>query len=192
MTLLMNNPFREVSVQRAEFKVAISPESRVSSLYTVDVSDRKVKAGQEIIVGAVVQSYPSVRHRYEFRIRVPDHLEPGDYALTVCGPYDYLQMLKRLTPYRFLAKDTGTLVEALQYLLGLRRDRLYCMLELPPSGVTVDKGELPDLPATKALVLESVNETVAVQPFQPWIEKSLAIDTITNDKETLKITVEKP
>jgi hypothetical protein len=83
------------------------------------------------------------------------------------------------------------LVDALQYLLGLRRDRLYCLLELPASGVTVDKSEMPDLPATKALILESANETVPVQPFQSWIEKSIETDTLIGDKETLKITVEK-
>jgi hypothetical protein len=191
-TLLMNNPFREISIQRAEFKVSLAAENRASSLETVDVSDRKVKPGQEITVGAVVQSYPSVRRRFEFKLRVPGRLEPGEYNLTVCGSYDYLQILRRLTPHRFLAKDARTLVDALQYLLGLRRDRLYCLLELPASGVTVDRNEMPDLPATKALILESTNETVPVQPFQSWIEKSLETDTLIGDKETLKITVEKP
>jgi len=190
--LLMNNPFREVQIQRARFDVNVTSDNRLSSLYSVDVSDRKVKPGQEIVVGVVVESYPAVKRRFEFRISVPERLQPGEYALTVCGPYEYLQMLKRLTPYRFLAKDTGTLIEALDYLLSIRRDRLYCLLELPASGVAVERYELPDLPATKALVLESVNRTIAIQPFQPWIERSLQIDTVTVDKETLKITVEKP
>jgi len=192
VVLLMNNPFREVPIRRAQFDVSVTGDNRLSSLYAIDVSDRKVKPGQEIVVGAVVESYPAVRHRFEFKVPVPERIEPGEYTLTVCGPYEYLQMLKRLAPYRFLARDTGTLMEALEYLLSIRRDRLYCLLELPASGVAMERHELPDLPATKALVLESVNRTIAIQPFQPWIERSLEIHTITADRETLKITVEKP
>jgi len=192
VVLLLNNPFKEIPIRRMRFSVDVASDDRVSGLYGVEVSDKKVKPGEEILVGVVVESYPAVRRRVEFRIRVPDRLEPGEYALTVCGPYEYLQFLKRQAPYRFVAKDTDTLIEALGYLLGLRRDRLYCLLELPTSGITMERHELPDLPATKALVLESRNQTITVQPFQSWVEKSLVIDTITQDKETLKITVEKP
>jgi hypothetical protein len=192
MILLLNNPFLEVPIRGARFDVDVTADNRLSSLYAVDVSDQKVEPGQEIVVGAVVESYPAVKRRFEFKIRVPERIEPGEYTLTVCGPYEYQQMLKRLKPYRFLAKDTGTLIEALEYVLSMKRDRLYCLLELPASGVAVERQELPDLPATKALVLESVNRTIAIQPFQPWIEKSIQIDTITVDKETLKIKVEKP
>jgi hypothetical protein len=190
--LLLNNPFQEVPIRGARFTIDVTAEDRLSSLYSVDVSDQKVKPGQEIVVGAVVESYPAVKRRFEFKIRMPERIEPGEYTLTVCGSYEYQQMLKRLTPYRFLTKDTGTLIEALEYLLSLKRDRLYCLLELPASGVTVERQELPDLPASKALVLESVNRTIAIQPFQPWIEKSVQIDTITAEKESFKIKVEKP
>ena len=190
--LLMDNPFREIPIRRAQFDLSVADDNRISSLYAIDVSDRKVKPGQEIVVGAVVESYPAVRRRFEFKMPVPRRIEPGEYTLTVCGAYEYLQILKHLAPYRFLARDSRTLTEALEYLLSIRRDRLYCLLELPASGVAMERHELPDLPATKALVLESVNRTIAIQPFQPWIERSLEIHTITADRETLKITVEKP
>jgi hypothetical protein len=187
----MNNPFREIPIQRAQFEVDVTASNRLSTISVVDVSDLKVKPGQQIVVGAVVESYPAVKRRYEFKIQVPDRLEPGEYALTVCGPYEYLQKLKRLAPYRFVARDADTLIEALDYLLNIRRDRLYCLLELPAGGVALERHELPDLPATKAMVLQSVNKTITIQPFQHWIEKSLEIDTITVDKESVKITVEK-
>jgi len=190
--LLLDNPFKEIKLRKLDFSVDVSGENRVSTLDGLEVADRKVKPGDELVVGTVVESYPAVRRRVQFRIPIPEHLEPGEYTLTVCGPSEYLQFLRRQAPYRFVARDTDSLMEALEYLLSLRRDRLYCLLELPARGLAVERHELPDLPATKALVLESRNQTTAVQPIQPWVERSLSVDTIPQDRETLKIRVEKP
>lgn len=190
--LLLNNPFKEIAIRNIQISMDVSGDNRVSSLDGLEVADRKVKPGDELVVGVVVESYPAVRRRVEFRIPVPEDLEPGEYTLTVCGPSEYLQFLRRLAPYRFVARDTDSLMEALEVLLSLRRDRLYCLLELPTRGLAVEQHELPDLPATKALVLESRNQTTAVRPLQPWVERSLSVDTIPQDRETLKIRVEKP
>jgi hypothetical protein len=60
---------------------------------------------------------------------------------------------------------------------------------LPPGGVTVEEAELPDLPATKALVLQNAKRSIRSQPYQHWLENSLKTGTIIIDKKVLQITV---
>jgi hypothetical protein len=82
------------------------------------------------------------------------------------------------------------LIEALNNALNIPRDRLYCLLVLPPSGVTVEKSELPDLPDTKAMVLQDTKRALKIQPYQHWIEKSIKTGTVIEGRKAVKITVE--
>jgi hypothetical protein len=76
-------------------------------------------------------------------------------------------------------------------LLAIGRDRLYCLLVLPTGGVAVEKAELPDLPATKVLVLQDAKRALRTQPYQRWLEKSFQTGTVIIDKKVMHITVEK-
>ena len=80
---------------------------------------------------------------------------------------------------------------ALNNTLQFKRDRLYCFLALPRDGIAVEKAELPDLPATKALVLQNPKRALRIQPYPHWLEESLEIGTIVIDKKIMSITVEK-
>jgi hypothetical protein len=64
-------------------------------------------------------------------------------------------------------------------------------LSLPPGGIALEQAELPDLPATKALILQNAKRTLQARPYQHWSEKSLKIGTVIIDKKVVKITVEK-
>jgi hypothetical protein len=68
---------------------------------------------------------------------------------------------------------------------------LYCVLLLPPAGLAVEKAELPDLPATKALILADPKRTLKTQPYPQWVQKDIDTDTVNIDSKTLQITVEK-
>ena len=84
-----------------------------------------------------------------------------------------------------------SLIEAINNILAIKRNKLYCMLVLPPGGIAVEKAELPDLPATKALVLQDAKRAVRIQPYQHWLEDSLEVGTVIIDKKVMRITVEK-
>jgi hypothetical protein len=124
-------------------------------------------------------------------VEIPEDLEPGKYELTVCGQRDYEQFLVKSVPHRFIAQSKAGLIEALNNSLQIGRDKLYCLLALPPGGVTIEKAELPDLPATKALLLQDTKRVLRVRPYSHWLERNLKTGLITIDKKVLQITVEK-
>ena len=191
VALIMNNPYRQVNIKSVEFDIQQMNRSMVSHIWSVDLRDSKVKAGEQIEVGAVVESFLGGKKKYRCSLKIPDELAPGDYDLIVCGGYEYQEFLRRAVPYKFVPQNMGSLIEAINNVLATKRDKLYCVLVLPPGGVTVEKAELPDLPATKALVLLDTKRTLRSQPYLHWLEDNLQTDTVIIDKKVMRITVEK-
>jgi hypothetical protein len=191
VSMLMNNPYKKVDIQSINFNVRIVPKSTVSHIWSVDLSNSKVKAGQNIDIDVVIESVLAGKKKYQCSFQVPQTLAPGKYELIICGGYGYELFLRKAVPYRFIPQNLAGLVEALRYLLAIERDKLYCVLVLPPGGVAIEKAELPDLPPTKALVLQNESRTLRTQPYQHWLEKRLDTGTVISDRKSMRITVEK-
>lgn len=123
-------------------------------------------------------------------MKIPENTPPGIYELIVCGGGGYLEFLGRVVPHRFTPENLTTLIEAMNNVLQIRRDRLYCLLVLPASGVTLARAELPDLPGTKALVLQDGKRTLPSRPYPRWLEESLRVGVVVADTRVMHITVE--
>ena len=191
VAMLMNNPYREVDIKSVDFDIRIVARDSRSRIWSVDLSDSKVKPGEKIEVEIVVQSPLTGKKKYKSGFTIPDELEPVKYDLIVCGANGYQNFLKKAAQYKFIPRSLSTLIDAMNFSLRIARDKLYCLLVLPPRGVAVEKAELSDLPATKALVLADAKRTLRVQPYQHWLEDSFRIGTFVADKKVMRITVEK-
>jgi hypothetical protein len=189
--LLMNNPYEEASVESLEATIRMFPESISSRLWSVDMTDSVVKAGRKVEVGVTVETFRAEKKKYKLALEVPENLAPGNYELLVCGGGGYLQFLRKAAPFRFIPGSMPGLIEALDNILQVRRDRLYCVLLLPAGGVTLEGADLPDLPATKALVLQDPKRTLRAMPYRHWIEDSVTAGTVVLDKKIMRLTVEK-
>jgi hypothetical protein len=190
LALLMNNPFRKINVESLDFEIRILPKNIISQIWSVDLSDSKVKAGEAIEIAVIVESFLAGKKQYKFSLTIPEDIPPGAYELTVCGSQNYAQFLNKAAPYKFLALDLPSLIEAINNTLQIRQDRLYCLLTLPSSGLALEKAELPDLPETKALVLQSEKRSLRTQPYRPWLEESIETGTIIVDNKVVRLMVE--
>ncbi|TFG50715.1 MAG: hypothetical protein E4H40_00725 [Candidatus Brocadiia bacterium] len=188
--ILMNNPYKRVNVRSLNIEIREEAKNLLSQIWSAGVSDLKVKAGEKIKVEVILESVRSGKRRFEYDISVPEQLSPGVYELSVMGSYEYQQFLTKATPYKFMARNLPSLIEALNNLLNVRRDRLYCIFILPSGGITVENAELPDLPATKALIMTDPKRILQTTEYQPWIEKSYETGRIVMDKKTMRVTVE--
>ena len=190
VALIMNNPYKKVEIKSMDFKIQIESKNSASHIWSVDLSDSKVKAGDSIEVSTVIESVFSKKKRYRFSVEIPETLAPGRYELIVCGGYGYQKFIRKTAPYKYTADNFDSLVEVLNRALSVKRDRLYCLLTLPVGGVTVGRAELPDLPATKAMILGDKKRTLKIQPYRHWLEESLPTDSIVVNKKQMYITVE--
>ena len=190
LAMLLNNPYKKVDIKSISFDVSIAPKSITSHIWSVDLSDSKVKAGQSIDVSVVLESVLMGKKEYKYSLMVPEELAAGTYEVIVCGYDEYNQFLMKAAPYKFVPENLRRLIKVINEVLAMGRDKLYCLLVLPSGGITVESSELPDLPATKALVLDNDKRTLRTQPYARWIEKSLSTGTVVIDKKVMRITVE--
>ena len=190
VAILLNNPYKKVNIKSIDFDVRIVPKNISSRIWSVDLSGSRVKAGQELDVTVVVESFLAEKKEYHRSLKIPRELAPGKYDLIVCGGHGYQEFLMKAAPYKFVPQSLETLVEAMNNLLTIGRDKLYCLLVLPAAGVAVERAELPDLPATKILLLQDVKRTLRSQPHPHWLEESLATGTVIIDEKVMQITVE--
>lgn len=191
VTLLMNNPFAKVDIKSVDFEVGITEKNIFSHIWSVDLSDSVVKPGQTVDISVILESVRTEKKKYNWSLRIPDDLGAGKYELIVTGWRGYLDFLKKAVPYRFVAQSVPSLIESINDVLAIKRDKLYFLLVLPAGGVALEREELPDLPATKVLVLQDAKRTLKIQPYQHWLEKTVETGTIVIDKKTMRITVEK-
>jgi hypothetical protein len=190
VAMLMNNPYRRVAIESVEFDIRILSKDISSHIWSVEVSDSRVKGGQSLDVDVVIEPVLAEKKRYRYNLELPEELEAGEYDLIVCGGHDYLRFLHQQVPYRFIPRDLPTLVGAMNDVLSVGRGKLYCIFVLPSGGIAIEGAELPDLPATKALVLQDAKRALGTQSYPRWIEKSEETGTIVFDGKVMKITVE--
>ena len=109
----------------------------------------------------------------------------------MCGDKGYQKFLGKTAGYKFSVQNFDTLIEALNNILHIRRDRLYCVFVMGTGGVAVEQAELADLPATKSLVLFDPKRTLKASPYFHWQEKQFDLSTLVIDQKKLSIIVEK-
>ena len=191
ITYLMNNPYERPRIESLELDLKITAENALSHIWSVNISDQTVKAGENVNVSVVLESYLAGKKRYDCNIEVPDDLEPGTYQLAVSGVFDYENFLRRAVPWRFVPENLADSISIINDITNTQRDKLYFVLVLPPTGIAIERAELVDLPLSKAILLNNNKRTLDVKPVMKWLEKSISVGTIVLDKKTVEITVEK-
>jgi hypothetical protein len=188
--LLLNNPYRKLNIKSADIEAKIVPKNILSHIWSLTLSDTKAKAGQTIKVSAVVEPYLAAKQTYDFNLQIPYNLKPGEYELTVTGATGYEHFLRRSAPEKFRTDNLSNLLGAMRNIADIRRDRLYLIFVLPASGVAIENAVLSDLPPSKAVLLQDDKRTLNMRPYQDWIEKNIATDSIVADSKTVRIRVE--
>ena len=189
LALLMNNPFPVAGIKGLQFDVRVMPKNIASYLWSVEVANPQLKPGEMLQAEVVIESYLKEKKKYQIELEVPDNLPPGKYSLLFMGCQEYENFLHKSMPYRYLATNYQTLVDSLNEVLNVDRTKLYCLLILPPSGIALERAELPSLPGTKALILQSDKRAMPIQPYPRWIQKTVETGTVITDKEMVPITV---
>ncbi len=187
--LLLNNPYRKINIKSMEFDLQVLDKNVVSNIWSAELLGSPARAGEKVTVSVIIETFLAGKRKYDFDFVIPDGLGAGEYKIAVLGGYDYRNFIIRERASRFTAENAETLIDAIRNALNIARGRLYCSLMLPPAGVTIEKGQLPDLPATKALVLADDKKAMKVEPYNNWIEKSVPIEAIVAGQKTLTLKV---
>ncbi|MBN2019948.1 MAG: hypothetical protein JW749_06970 [Sedimentisphaerales bacterium] len=191
VALLMNNPFSRVRIKSIDLDVRVREKNIIAGIWSATLSKSKIKPGENFSVQVVTESFQAEKRSYNFDFTVPENTPAGNYQLIICGGQGYEEFLRKSVPHRFTAENLQTLVGAINYILTIGKDDLHCIMVLPASGVAMESAELPELPATKALILGDAKRANTMQAFPGWIDKKIGTGSIIMDQKIMKVTVER-
>ena len=190
MGMLMNNRYAKVQFGAMSFGVQVTAQDTQAVIADVELSDPKVKAGESLKLTVRLQTIGSQKQLRQAELTIPTDLGPGPYELLVAGADDYEKYLRKTGMYRFTAYDLETMVSAIRTLVAIRRDRIYVVLSLPPSGLAIEQTELPRMPGTKALLMQDPRRTVELQPVMGRVEKQVETGFVVRGAKTMRVVVE--
>lgn len=188
--MLLNNPFEEVVIESIEIDFQIGPEDKLSNIWSAGVSQVAAKPGQTLSASVVLNSRRSEETKVDISIDIPEGLAKGKYSLLILGASQYQQFVSKMAPQRLLAVDLNTLHDALQRTFDIPRNRLYCVMQVPATGLVMRQYELADLPPTKMILMQDSKRIAPVQAYNNWIENSIGIDRIVEGTVEIELTVE--
>jgi hypothetical protein len=190
MAMLMNNRFAKVQFGPMSFNIQVTASDTQAAIADVEMVDPRIKAGHTLKLSVELQTLQSRKQVQQITLDTPEDLNPGAYELLICGADEYEKYLRKVGMYRFTAYDLDTLVRAIRTLTGIRRDRLYAVLSLPPTGLAIEQTELPRVPGSKALLLQDPRRTVELQPMMGRVEKQVPSAFVVRGAKTLRVVVE--
>lgn len=74
VALLMNNPYEEIDIQSVDYDIRIVPRSIISHIWSLDLSNSKFKAGENIEIEVVVESVLAGKKKYKCSLEIPEDL----------------------------------------------------------------------------------------------------------------------
>lgn len=163
---MMNNPFRELQVNRARVDVKIAEGVRQAQIEQARMPITRYKPGDTVTV-QIRWFRPRQEPRWveaDYRMTLPDDLPDGQYQLSVGSVSQHLNLLQAEQPQRFHVRKLGDALSAMNLISSLRSDRLYMHLTLPTGGVAVGRRELPELPTFRQKIIADSGRA-DVQPY---------------------------
>ncbi len=190
VSLLMNNSYQPVEIEQIEISFRMQPRTRQAEIWSVDLSDTTLKPGRWLTADVVLQSHRTEKIVQPVRLQIPPDLEPGQYVLQILSYSEYMAFQRKAAPYRFVAEDLPSMLEAVRRILKTPRNRLVAVLQLGPGGIAIRHRQLPDLPASRAILLQDDRRFTPAVAIQRWVQTETPTDLIPSGNITVQITVE--
>ena len=188
---LMNNPFQQMPPDKITLDVEITPKNLEVSLWDAKLSDSIVRPGQTVTIQTALKGFRSEPIPFTIELPIPQDCPDGKYQLQICGADAYQSFLNKTAPQRFTAVDAQSLLDGLVKVLNIPQDRLFVCLPISQSGLAVRNAELPNLPATKMMVLADAKRVQPMTPYTNFVETSIQTGLIASGSVTIELTVDK-
>jgi hypothetical protein len=189
-SLLMGNPYQKADIQGVDVSLRFAPRSREAEIWSAELSETKVKPGRWITARVVLQSYRMEKTVLPIRLQIPPDLKPGPYVLQILSSDEFLGFQQKAAPQRFEAEDLPSMLEAVRRILQTPRNQLTAVLLLGPGGIAIRDKELPNLPDSRAILLQDPRRFTPAVVMQQWVQTQTEMDLVPSGNVTVQLTVE--
>jgi hypothetical protein len=185
---IFDNPYSAADIHSVQLEFNLVPERRSAVLEAAHADLTEVRAGQEIVIEAVLRPYRGDRVLRRIPVRVPASVSPGPLRIVVSDG-DTLDRMRR-GPFLF-----GKRLDLASTIAQLNKEhasnRLYVsILESEPEAVIGDK-IMPSLPPSVMNVMDGMRSTqeMSVMGESAVSEASTELDYVVSGTQVLTVTV---
>jgi hypothetical protein len=189
VAVIMNNPYKEASIESIDLSISIDDASSVGRIWSVELSESEVLAGESVEVRVVSEGYLRPKREHVFTLEIDKNTAEGNYTLSVLGGGGYLDFLRKTESWKFKSENFESLTNSIKRIVDIRRDMLYCVLALGKSGIVIEGSGLKDLPATRSMILADGMRSLDVKGYPQWTEASESTEAVIIGSKSLKLKV---
>lgn len=189
-SLLMTNPYQNVEIEGIDVSLRFAPHTRQAQIWSAELSEIKVKPGQWITARVTLQSYRMEKTVLPVQLQIPMTVKPGPCTLQIFSRDEFLGFQQKAAPQRFVDEDMPSMLAVVRRILQTPRNHLTAVLLLGPGGIAIRDKELPNLPPSRAVLLQDTRRFTPAVVMQQWIQTQTETDLVPSGNVTVQLIVE--
>ena len=191
ISAILRNPWTKPN-RVTGISVAVTVESKQITADLLELKlDGPVYHPGETVTGQVtIRPFRQERTTLPVSLTLPADLPEGTHRLEVGNYMFALSRLQSEMPHRFRPRSVPELFRSIQLVVEPQADHLYVRLALPSGGLALHRRELPDLPASKALVLAEARK-IDTTSFRRSLARATKTPYVLSGSVAASFTVKK-
>ncbi len=190
LSTMTENPFENLELVKAVVDVEFTEGIRLADIVGAQLDHVEVKPGETVAIDLQLKHYAGPLENRRITFKIPEYLDEGEYPLTISGVEKHAEIVMASNPDRMIARSMDELVELLQESLDYRTDAVYATLQLPDAGLALGRNELPRLPSSRSVILQSPTRPLAV-PYTPLVKQVYDAEAVIQGKVVFKLNIHK-
>lgn len=183
----LQNDFGALEIEQVNLRVELQAAQRTARLERLTTRTQKVKAGDEVLLDAVLRPYRGEPITRTIALKVPRDTPGGPMRIVASGGQEAEMARQMLGGARFVPTSVDDLLR--YYQERKRADALVVQAALPSRGLDVLGKELPSLPQAVADVMQAGRSSdIRLQPDR--VEQLVNTDWVISGRQAIMVTVE--
>jgi len=189
---MMRNPYGpRPEIRSIDVSIKIMPGEIDASIVDFRLDTDTFEPG-DTLTGTLTLARPrQKRTTMPVKFKLPDDLPEGIGTLQVCDWSSAASADMRAQPHKYRPKTTREFLASLQRSVLNQGDVLYMRMGLPNGGgIALDKKELPDLPASKSVLITQAN-LLDTRKFSNSLQRTQKVKYVLSGSAAVRFRVVK-
>lgn len=191
LVTMMDNPYEKVQVKSIDITFNIDQANKLAIIDHLNISNTTVKPGQTVDLTIFMETYLKGKQKLQTEFTIPENIVPGQYQINVSGGSGYESFLRKTAPQKFNVNSLEQMFDFFNFSNSIRNDKIYLFMEIPAGGITLQSQPLPNLPATRSMLLVDPKRTEPVLPYRDWKVEKYDVDKFIINDSSITINIEK-
>jgi hypothetical protein len=153
VSLLTQNPYRPLRIQRIDCETTIHSGRRSADIEAVELTSEVYAPGDTLRAKVFVRPYKGSLQTVRVSLKLPEDLPEGRYTATLCDDLSSVRQDIHDNPSLNNPLDIDQIVDMVRTQLSARRGCLVVRVPLGATGVWLAGKDLPQLPASMVQIL---------------------------------------